>query len=574
MDINNLITCHREGQRSYLSERKGSVVPFTSRQSDLSTYNGTYVRFIFAMLFLLNSVSYSQNVTPTISNTLRYGNGNRGAGNLSLPFSYFENLTDVRLNFQPAVTVGFRLLVDDPPEVGESFQGLRRRFVEFNQNNFSLRAGNFSELFGRGLALNLFENRTLAYDTWMDGVKARYSSPLVNATIVGGTIDFRDSVVVARFEKYKVRGANVEVQPIKQWTLGLSYVDVNGFIPQFVGNKSVTANIPEVYATINIDRWDGFAGFSRKWVNVVDDTATSVGNGVYASLSYSGDGIGVTFDYKDYRYDIRDPFGRIDNARATRLLPLQNPPTVQKEHTTTLLTRALHQVDFNDEVGIQAEGFYMLSPSTTFNINASAASRHHFYDYNKTLFTFTERKRNSSFLPSLNDRLSPYWELFAEVEHYFEEHSALRIGIARRANTLYNDFNGSAFNRVQQATTVPVQVQYRLAEDYSFIIQSELEWQYDSYSTNNEHFYNQLTTLTFTRSPDATISARYEITTNTSDPSGRKDWFVGEVGCTFGQSHTVTFSYGRERGGQVCSNGICQYQPPFSGGRFTLRSQL
>ncbi|MDP1675555.1 MAG: DUF6029 family protein [Bacteroidota bacterium] len=511
---------------------------------------------------------------PSVSNILRYGNGERGFVGSTQQVSYFENLTDIRLNFPPSVTIGFRLLTDDPPEIGDSFQGIQRRFVEFRQDNFSLRAGNFNEMFGRGLALNLFENRGLAYDSWMDGVKAQYKTSFISATILGGTINFRDSVTIARHELYKIRAGNIEMNLIKGFMIGISFVDASGFIPQFVGSKTIKAEIPEIYSQFQFSSVSGFIGYAHKWTNVLTDTSSHNGDGVYAALSYKGKGFGITMDYKDYRYDILDPFDRGASERSTRMLPFQNAPIVQKEFNYTLLTRALHQVDFNDEVGFQIEGYYSLSSSTMINLNGSIASRHHYYDYNEKTFLFTERKRNSSFLPTPEKRLSPYWELFFEAEHYFEETSAIRFGAARRENILYNDFTGAQFSHTQQATIIPLQLQYSLTQEYSIIVQTENEFAYDSYNTSNEHYYTQLLTIIFTRSPNISIATRYEHTTNTADPSNRQDWLVGEVGYTFGQSHTTTISYGKERGGQICSNGVCQYQLPFEGIRFSLRSQI
>jgi hypothetical protein len=526
------------------------------------------------LIIFIHSISFSQSVTPSISNILRYGQGERGFGGLAQQTSYFENLTDFRLNFQPNVTIGFRLLADDPPEVGDRFRGIKRRFVEVRQENFSLRAGNFNELFGRGLALNLFENRGLAYDSWVDGVKAKYSSPLVDATILGGTLDFRDSVTITRYEHYSLRAANIELKPMKGVTIGTSFVAADGTIPQFIDSKTIKTEVPEVYTAFRFGGLNGFIGYARKWTNVLTDTLSHTGDALYASLSYSGKGYGFVVDYKDYRYDIRDPFDRGAGERATRMLPFQNAPTVQKEHNYTLLTRALHQIDFNDEVGVQLEGFFSFSPATMLNINGSVASRHHYYDYNRTTFTFTERTRENSVFPSFERRLSPYWELFAEMEHYFDNTSAVRFGLARRANVLYNDFTGDAFSHTQQATIIPVQLQYSVTDDYAVTVQTENEFAYDSYNTSDIHYYTQLLTLIVTRSPDLTLTARYEHTTDNADPSGRRDWLIGEIGYTFGQSHTATISYGKERGGQVCSNGVCQYQLPFEGVRFSLRSQL
>lgn len=526
------------------------------------------------LLIVPGSLLVSQSLTTSLSNVLRYGNGNRSVGTIKQQFSYFENLTDLRLNVDRTVTIGLRLLDDDPPEVGDRFQGVQRRFVEVRQNDFSLTAGNFSELFGRGLAMNLFENRGLAYDTWMDGVKASYHSSALQATVLGGTIDYRDSVVTAVHERYTVRGANIETIPIEGITIGTSYIDSRGKLPNGSVTKTNHGEIPEFYAIYSQKGYNGFLGYAHSWIDVIEDSRSSQGSGVYASLSYAGKGFGIITDYKDYRFDIRDPIDRLDYTRATKMLPFQNPPTVQKEQTYTLLTRAIHQVDFNDEVGLQLEGFYLLSPDVTININGSIASRHHYYYFHAGTFSFVQRKRENSFIPSLEKSLSPYWEAFADIEYYFEETSAIRGGIAQRDNLLYNDFSGPAFSHRQRETIVPLQLQYALGEIYSIIVQSENDFGYDSYHVSRQHYYTQLAVVTFNRSPDVSLSFRYEYTTDETDPTSRHDWFVSEMGYTFGKTHTVSFSVGRERGGQVCSNGVCLYRLPFSGVRFSLQSQL
>ena len=133
-------------------------------------------------------------LVPSVSNTLRYGNGERSLGIITDDFKYFENLTDVRIQLPENFTAGFRLLYDIPPEVGLEFKGIKRRFFEYDGSNLSARIGDFSQLYGRGLAINLFENRGLGYDTWMDGVKAKYKNEYFSINAIYGTLDFKDSI--------------------------------------------------------------------------------------------------------------------------------------------------------------------------------------------------------------------------------------------------------------------------------------------------------------------------------------------------------------------------------------------
>ncbi|MBS4028567.1 MAG: hypothetical protein KGZ58_08010 [Ignavibacteriales bacterium] len=530
----------------------------------------------FVLIFMFCSIGYSQSVQPSLSNILRYGKGKKTLSNFEQSFSYFENITDVRLAFPQSLTIGFRLLADTPPEIGDEFQGLKRRFIEFSKDDFSIRAGNFSHLFGRGLTLNLFDNRGIAYDTWMDGIKASYKISKVKATIVGGTLDFRDSVAFTRHELYKIRGGNIEFSPIKSLSIATSFLSADGKIPQGVNNtniKNIKTEIPEVSFTFNRSNINYFVSWAQKRTNVLDDKITSLGTGMYSSLSYSAKGVGVIVDYKNYAFDIRDPYERGDETRVTKMLPFQNPPIAQKEHSYTLLTRALHPFDFNDEVGLQAETFYGINSSTTINFNASVASRHNYFDLQNDGFTFKQKKRVKNYLPTLDKKLSPYWETFLEIENYFEEHSAIRFGYARRVNFAYNDFSGIAFSHEQRSTIVPIQLQYVVNEQYSFIAQSEHEWVYDSYNAQ-QHYYNQLVTLSSSYSPIITAAIRYEFSTNDYDVLKQKNWLVGEFGYNFSQAHKLTISYGKERGGQACSNGVCKYIQPFTGFRMSLQSQI
>ena len=98
-------------------------------------------------------------VEYSVSNFMRYGNGEQVIGGQLRHKEYIENQTNVRL-FWDNFTVVFEYLYDDPPEFGPRFQGIRKRYVEFAKTGLELRAGDFYTLYGKGLAMNL--SRTAA----------------------------------------------------------------------------------------------------------------------------------------------------------------------------------------------------------------------------------------------------------------------------------------------------------------------------------------------------------------------------------------------------------------------------
>lgn len=518
------------------------------------------------------STSVAQ-VIPSVSNLLRYGNGNLSLGSNENKFQYFENVTNVRISFPKKINIGFRFLYDDPPEVGAPFKGLSKRFVEYKNNGFSLRVGNSSELFSHGLVLNLFENRGLAYDTWLDGVKANYKYSNFNASLIAGTIDFRDSINIARHEIYKLRGGNVEYKIKKIGKVGASFISAEATIPQSVNNKIANVELPEIYFDINYNELDFHLGWAQKWVNTPIDRNTSRGTGIYSSLSFAGENLGITIDYKNYQFDLQDPFLQNDETRTTKLLPFQNPPIVMKEHSYTLLTRALHHVDFNDEVGIQLDAIYTVNEDLNFSLNISLASTHNSYLYNNSTFSFTAGE-SKNLLPSTKINYSPYSEFFFEGEYYFDYETAIRFGFAKREKTLYNSFGGTDGSHTIKSIVIPIQFQATLNEKLSTTIQYEFETVNDNYNVGQENFNNHFLTVITSLVNNITFALRYELTSNDFDPSDRTDWLVGELGYRISGSNLVSLSYGRERGGQICSNGICRYILPFKGFKFSLQTYI
>lgn len=254
------------------------------------------------------------------------------------------------------------------------------------------------------------------------------------------------------------------------------------------------------------------------------------------------------------------------------MLPFQNPPIVMHEHNFTLLTRAIHTIDFNDEVGLQFEAFISPDDKTTITFNSSLSSRHDYYMYDEQNFSFIKEERSGDFLPSFDKKLSPFLEVFIEGEYYFEFNTVLRLAFARRTKTFYDEFTAGRGNHLIESNVIPAQFQFSLSDLNSITLQSEQEWVYDSFNTGNERFYNQLITLIGSFFGRLTAALRYEFTSNDFEISGRKNWILSEIGFRINSSNVVTVSAGQERGGQVCSNGICRYIQPFSGVRASLQS--
>jgi len=545
---------------------------------------------LWVITFLLFNIVYSQvnlNVKVSASNLLRYGNGVENSLTGDNEKKYFEEIGDVRL-FVNDFLFGIRYEFDDPLEFGKGTKGISRRFIEFKKEDFTVRAGNFYDLYGKGLSLNSFENRPQGFNTQVDGLKLNYKHTFkknitFKGTILGGDIDYVDIVDTSRTENYSIRSGNFSMTPVKFISFGGSYLYSKGKIP-----------IQNTFTVMNTEVFEGNLGISYKWLDLFVSYANKVtitepnsfyqqspaprGDGAYGSLSYTTGGLGITLDYKNYRFNLVKPNER-SSTNPYKPLPFQNPPTCIKEYSSTLLSRFPHNPDFGDEVGFQLDVFYSPNDKLTLNGNFSLTSRHYDYrDIDTTAKTRYERiERSSSWLPSMEDELSPYWEIYLEAEYYIKKNLKTKIGVSRKTNILYNIVDPENSEKIR-TFTIPVEVHYTFSKIYSVKLNAEYQDAFNSIRKGQSNYFSQNTTISLSRSPNIIIALNYEITNDEEEPSGNKFsdnsdlryWAIGELTYKFSSANSLTASYGSERGGIKCSSGICRYVNPFNGFRLTV----
>lgn len=540
------------------------------------------------MLLCCSSVTYGQidlNVEAAVNNILRYGSGYQYTGSLKNPKEYFENLTDARFNIN-GVTFGLRYEISDSIEYGRNFVGISKRFIEYDhESGISLRAGDFWDIISRGLAFNLFQDRALYYDTGIDGVRIGYEktfefkNPLrLKAQLIGGNINYSDYLNPERVEEYKIRNAFLSVSPLKPLTLGLNYVHSNGILPEEGVLTYVTTDLPEVYLNLNYPKVQFYADYAYKSSiitpnEIYPNANTALGDGFYSSLSYSPGKVGLTLEYKNYAFDITLPDNR-SNTRPSRMLPYQNPPTALRENNSVLTSRNPHVVNFNDEVGGQIDIVYSPTDELSFNLNGSIASTHYEYQDIDTssVISYERIDRGDSWLPNMNNSFSPYWEVYLEGEDYFNEQIYGKLGVAIQSNVLYNQINPDN-SEIIETTTIPLEFRYSFNPKYSVTFINETQWASNSLNIGDKNFMNQYNSITFSSSPKFNFTVSSEFTNDEDEPTGKSSWFTADASYKLNESNTFGLSYGSERGGLKCTNGICRFVQPFEGFRLLISTQ-
>ena len=484
------------------------------------------------------------------------------------------------------MTFGLRYELSDSIEYGLNFRGIAKRFVEYDhESGISLRAGNFWEVISRGLAFNLFEDRALYYDTGMDGVRLtyektfKYKNPLkVKAQIIGGNINYRDYLDPSRVENYKLRNAYLRVSPLKPLTVGLNYVHSNGELPEEGTITYVNTDVPEAYININYPTFQFYADYAHKTSiitpnEIYPNPTTAKGDGFYSSLSYSVGKFGLTMEYKNYAFDVTLPDNR-SNTRPSRMLPYQNPPTAQRENASVLTSRNPHVVDFNDEVGGQFDLVYIPNDKLSFNLNGSIASKHYQYEVNdeSTVISYQRVDRGDSWLPNMNNAFSPFWEIYLEGEDYATDKIYAKLALAIQNSVIYNQINPDN-SEIIKTTTIPLEFRYSFTEKYSLTFISETQWENNSIRVGEDNFMNQYNSLTFGSSPELNFTLTGEFTNDDEEPTGKKSWYTVDLAYRLNESNTFGVSYGSERGGLKCTNGICRFVQPFEGFRVLISTQ-
>ncbi|HJL77804.1 MAG TPA: hypothetical protein QF355_00755, partial [Candidatus Marinimicrobia bacterium] len=160
------------------------------------------------------------------------------------------------------------------------------------------------------------------------------------------------------------------------------------------------------------------------------------GWGGYASVSYYPGKLGLTLEYKNYFFDDSHPDIRTKLPyRLGRLAPIMNGPTAFKEHSAVLMRRTPHIMDFEDEVGIQAEVNLNVSDDLFLIFNYAQSSRHTgFRDVNYIDgYDGWEKVETESLLWfSDNEMFYPFKEFYGEFNyHYSPLNLDIRLMAAR-----------------------------------------------------------------------------------------------------------------------------------------------
>ncbi len=508
---------------------------------------------------------------------------------------YLENRLDLEYSrglWQSGLTLESR----EPAEFTRDFTRLRKLYLQYDRGDLFLRAGTLYGLSGQGLVLNLLEDRVLDFDNTAHGLQARLQRGGLRLEALGGAADYTDYRTPLVTDRHLLASAAAVYEAENGLTLGLDLLHdrlVERQDRQSLEPATVRAEIPAwVWGPqlgLDLERWQFFAQFSRKHtgsnrrqipplsrqmpIHLLELDSPAGGNGLYWSADFTGEGYGLSLEYKNYQYNLRRESSPAmpDNLDPLGALPFQHPPTVVKEHVYYLLSRFPLATDPSNQLGLQLEFNATPSPELTLQAVAGLAAKADKLLPDPLDGTLRRARGGFPLLPRLGSSYDPAWDSFLELRWHPVHRFQLHGGAGFRQLTAYN-LRGS-FGERTQAWTIPGESWMRWTRRFSTILKAEFQ-QVDSrffpLGPAAEQYHNLYLGLTLGWAPHLSVTVSREATSEEMDPGEADSWDKVAAALRLGNRGTLNFSYGAEREGMVCSNGLCRHLPGFDGFRADL----
>jgi hypothetical protein len=438
----------------------------------------------------------------------------------------------------------------DPNNLGPARQGVRKRWLEAKTDGWDLRLGDAYAAFGRGLALQIFEDQTVDFDNAIDGVTGSATLGRTDFQFLAGNNSFGpvQQVLKAAHVGYQLpAGLRAGLHGVWSDNLGGAGQGRTGGDRLYGGLlQGALASHADVYGEyVERDQRNGSGASAH----------VPQGHAGYANINIYAGPVQLMAEYKDL---LRYKLPQVAREDGT-LQPFVNPPTAVRQHTTTLLNRGSHVANIrpDDERGGLAETYVTLWERTRLTGSYSVSKARRAKDYSALGQAFS----NTRF---------PAWETYGELEHHPTEKTEFILRGGETEETIEEGGDPLFAERMTWGGLVS----FPLVENWSGEISLETQGvQESNKALRPEDFYlteyrNNLIGLTLSKSPNMSWGLTAE---RTDDPREEdKTWVWGEWNVRLGDRHQLLLGGGRLRGGQVCSGGVCKLTKPFEGGRIEL----
>ena len=512
----------------------------------------THLFLLIVILFSFVMTSYAQDfISLQGSNETKWADGRETVSGSEQTKRYFENRMNLNLYYNN-LRFGTRFTVLQPSEFGQNLseqESLEKRFLEYQDPDADLkiRIGDFYTVWGRGLTLALFEDITQGFDSGLDGIMVSGGFSNIEIEAIAGR---SNANFLGLVRQAQVNGAHIGGQLPLNMGFGLQGVLVTPSEDVSSYEENRTWGGYWNYNGSNLSLW---AEHAKEYISGDDDEYDAT----YVSASTNVGSIGILLDYKRYRYKMH---GNVAGgagsqyAQSVGILPFHSAPIVQREFTSPLFAKHPHIVRYDDEVGLQLELTYSPFDWGSFVLSTAQSS---------SIGT------DELFIPSLDEENSPYRELFLEMNAY-PSPTWYMIGWIGMSEDLVFVNEESVRARVSwnQRKVLGTTQEFSISDDWS--VKASAEAAAVENIHNDTNYMDALLILGLNWRTQYSFAATLETTSD--DAEDTSEWFKIDARAFIANKHELLVTYGKERGGLVCTSGKCRLVTPFDGVKVTWTS--
>ncbi len=412
------------------------------------------------------------------------------------------------------------------------YNTVSQKLLRYSYNGLTLQVGNFYEMFGRGSLLRMYEIPGTVYEDTgtrqrygfyrdIEGLNLRYEKNGWDISAVYGRP--LDLIIPPAYGKEQrrsrlVQGFQTRYRFSSLWQPGVIYLrsDANRQSSAYWGlNSEGRTGSFDYYVEYN--QRSGF-----------DPLAEDTPRALYTAFNFYLDAMVLSLEYKDYK---------------KFTLGFNEPPPTVKEHSFTLLNRSTHSPEPNSETGFQVEALFNIGGFNTVTLNASRAVN---------LIAGFE---------------AVFFEYYADLQYFISD---------SWQGKAFVDYSQDELLGESERYTAGFQMEGGISPLWGLALEVQLQ-QLKRRFTGVDLIANQLFSVSLSRAPDFSVALLLE---RSNDPIEIYNddteiyWPALIVNYQMDSHNTFNLFYGRRRGGNACTGGICYRVLPFNGLELQITTRI
>ncbi len=410
--------------------------------------------------------------------------------------------------------------------------------AQYKKDPVDVLYGRYYTTFGRGLVLNAFLDEDFRNDNSLYGLKADFKYFNSKLTLLTGrprNVFFEENTYFVKNDTTdQLRGFNIETKLVPKTTLAGRYVRINRTIdltPKAF-NELFGGNIG-----VKFGPFDSYFEYARRLGTYPVIGGRLKGEAIYFTTGLAIPGLGVSFQFLDY-----DNIGL--GGAGYRY---NEPPTAIKSGIS--VNRGI------DEIGYGVSVFYSPIDKVTIEVDNNKVTTH------DTALSYLGQ------IFEINDDMDAVFEQTIKVQTYPSYDLEITGGVERLVK------QGIEIPIEKKTETKPyAEVTYNFGP---FFI--ETGYEHNFLSSDTSDYYEHAVSFSLGKPELFVFSFRYERRNRIPEwliPKYGEEtaWPLAELSLDLTTRHNLRIRVGAEKGGLVCSGGVCRFEEPFKGVKMVLTS--